>query len=142
MSSQRSAYIREVVDLLQGAGLNARSGVAPTAVGGKIPTPYAVVYLADTMVLGDSIGCRPGDSVLSFIVISTDLTDQGAAAIDDQVADALSNELVAVDDRQSFPLRWVRSTGVQRDDDVTPPLFYVSSTFTVVSSTIPEEVSP
>ena len=141
MSLDRSAYIRAIVDLLADEGLRVRSGVAPEGTTGQLPTPYVVVFLAPADPFGESVGCQCDDGVVTFSAVSVDLTDQGAAALDDRVRSALMGATVAVEGRVSHPIRWSRSGGVERDDDDTPPVYYVSSLFTLVSAASSDEES-
>lgn len=104
--------------------------------------PYVVLYSQWASPAGDSVGCRRGDAVLNFRAIATAVTAEQAEAVAATAEGVLVGQVVTVDGRESFPIRWVQSTGVERDDDVTPPVFYVSTLYSVVSTVAPEEVSP
>lgn len=134
----QSPYLRALKTALTGAGLKVGGGVAPRSSDGTIVTPSTTLYLQPSRPSGESVGCRGDDAVLSFRCISQDLTDEGAAAYDDKVKAALNGLVVTVADRESYAIRWIESSGVERDHDVTPPCFYVSSLFTLMSAYAPE----
>ena len=139
MSIDRGAYMREIRDLLVADGLKVGMGVAPKGTGGVLPLPYVVLHGQWSTPFGESVGCFGADARLNFRLISSALTAEGAEAYAAQVDAAIRDQVVTVADRESYPIRWRETSAVERDDDVTPPCFYVSALYSVMTAASTEE---
>lgn len=126
-----SKAIREV---LSAAGLTVGNHRAPKSGDGRIVAPCAVVYLVPSPFLPGSITGPSVDALIRFQVTSVDLSADGAVFYADRVAEALNGAKIVVPDRAIYRCRGTQIPGVERDDDVTPPCYYVRSEFSLVSN--------
>lgn len=120
-------------------GMQVGGGVAPKSSTGRIVTPCSVLYLGNADRLGDGLGCIGDDATLRFQLTSVDITDEGAMAQDARAKVLLHDTEITVDDRFTCRVAWERSQPVNRDDDVTPPCFYVPSVYSLMSMAALEE---
>lgn len=120
-------------------GLRIGGGVAPKSTDGRIVAPCSVLYMHTTVRAGDAVGASGDDASVRFQLTSVDLTDEGALAQDARVKALLHETSLTVDDRFTCRVKWDSSQPVRRDDDVSPPCFYVPSLYSLMSMSSPEE---
>ena len=128
-----SDYLTAIESVLTTAGLHVGDGVAPKSSDGSLVTPCAVMYLQPSTRMGDCIASHGEDARITFRIVSADRTGRGAARYDWRVREALDSIELDVDGRTSYRIRWENSSATERDDDVTPPCFYVSTLFSLLS---------
>lgn len=138
MSVDRGAYMREIRDLLDANGIKVGMGVAPKDPGGMVPYPFTVLYAQWSNPFGESVGCFGEGAVLNFRLISTAITAEGAEGYAATVDAAIRDQVVTVAGRESYPIRWRETSAVERDDDVSPPCFYVSALYSVMTASTEE----
>lgn len=113
------AHVAGVIALLTGS---------PTVYDGKVPDstnpPYRVVYANGGLAIvtntaGDS-NCREW----SFQTTAVGSTPEQARAVAEKNQTALLDSHPTVSGRTCGPIRHETSRSVERDDDVSPPVFY------------------
>ncbi len=111
-------------------------GVAPKSSTGAIVAPCAVLHMRPGGEMFSSVGCTDTDATISFQVTCVGKTAEQARIVADQVASELDGATLTVAGREVFRVR--RPRGVvggnpERDDDVTPPLFYIPAYYQLMS---------
>jgi hypothetical protein len=114
-----------VLAALQAAGLSVGDHHAPAG-----NPPYVVLYVIGGGVVDGTLGTPDSDGDLRFQVTAVGRHPGEARWIADRAAAALTDEPITVAGRVAQRVRPIEaSSGVQRDDDVTPPLFYATARY-------------
>lgn len=114
-----------VKDALEDAGLLVGLGEAPpSAPPSGTSYEYAVLYFAPGQSVSESIADQRTDFDTVFQVTCVGKTEERCLWVADQVRKALHGPLV-VDGRQAWRPEELGGPPVLRDDDVSPPLFFV-----------------
>lgn len=101
--------------------------VAPKSSTGKIVAPSAVLYLRPGGEITGSLGCLDTDGWLPFQITCVGQVAQQAMWVADRVHEALTSSPLLVTDRFVGRLRRTYlGPHAERDEDVSPPLFYVA----------------
>jgi hypothetical protein len=132
-------HVTALISALEGAGIRTGDHVAPKSTDGQLVTQVAVLYMIPGAIVGQSLDAVDIDALIRFRIITVDSTPQGAADLADRVAAVLNGLVLSVADRASYRIRLDAVSGVLRDDDVTPPMFYSSTPYRMLSTSDPEE---
>lgn len=110
---------------LEGAGLVVGLGGAPPSAPPKgTTTRYAVLYFDPGRSVSESLADLRTDFDGGFQVACVGPTEEQALWVADEVRAALSPRLV-VEGRTPWRAEELGGPPVQRDDDVTPPLYFL-----------------
>jgi hypothetical protein len=109
---------------LETAGLTVYVGGAPTAAGWSPPAQYTVLYPDPGTAVRESLADDRTDLATLMQVTCVGATVERALWVAGRVRAALSAPLV-VDGRACWRPEDLGGPPVQRDDDVTPPVFFV-----------------
>ena len=126
---------------LTSAGMRVGDHKAPESTDGKIVTPCVVLYMAPSAPPTGSVGLADTDVLVRFRLMGIDLSPDGAQHQADKAFQALDGIDLDVENRGIFRLRRTALGSVERDDDVTPPCFYCSTPWSMLSVSAPEEGS-
>lgn len=112
-------------------------GAAPGSHDGAIVAPCAVLHFRPGGEMFSSVGCSNTDATIPFQITCVGITAEQARIVHDAVADLLEGASLTVAGREIFRVR--RPRGVlggppERDDDVTPPLFYIPAYYSLISA--------
>lgn len=117
---------------LEGAGLTVYLGGAPTSSGWTPPDKYAVLYPEPGEAVRDSLADARADFRTTFQVTCVGGSMERALWVADKVRVALSAPL-AVSGRATWRPEDLGGPPVQRDDDTTPPLWFVPVQYRLMS---------
>lgn len=111
-------------------------GVAPRSATGSVVAPCAVLHFRPGGETFSSVGCTDTDATIPFQITCVGATAAQARIVNDAVADLLEGATLTVAGREVFRVR--RPRGViggapERDDEVTPPLFYIPTYYSLIS---------
>lgn len=119
--------------------LKVGDAIAPKSASGSIVAPCAVLYLLPGGIVTGALCERVVDGELRFQVTCVGRMAVEARTVADKVTEKLSAGLTVTG--RSIP--WVRQeyvgSNVDRDTDVSPPLFYVPVQFRLWSISAPAE---
>ncbi|MGA5635079.1 hypothetical protein [Streptomyces lydicamycinicus] len=115
-------HLDAVVGALEGAGLAVGQGGAPSPVPAN--KRYAVLYFDPGTVGRESLADRRTDLAVLFQVTCVGPTAEQCLWVAQQVRRALYGRL-AVDGRAAFRPEELGGPPLSRDDDVSPPLFFL-----------------
>jgi hypothetical protein len=123
---------RDLLDAQTPAAIRFGIGVAPTG-----SPPYAVLYVREVTAEG-WLGDRYRDLLVEFQTTCVGTGPEQAMDVADKVRTTLLTMQPAVAGRTVQPL-WQEPTGepLLRDDDVTPPLYYLPLIFRMRSEPAP-----
>lgn len=125
-------HVDAVLAALAGAGLTVGDGGAPATVPSS--RRYAVVYPDPGQVLTESLADSRTDLALWFQVTCVGPTAEQARWVANKVRSVLFSPL-SVSGRALWRAEELGGPPVQRDDDVTPPLFYQPVQYRLRSTT-------
>lgn len=111
-------------------------GVAPQSTDGKVVAPCAVLHMRTGGEMFGSIGCADSDATLPFQVTCIGKTAEQARIVADKVAGALDGATLTVTGRAIYRVRRPRGPiggAPERDDEVTPPLFYIPAYYSLMT---------
>jgi hypothetical protein len=112
-------------------------GVAPQSTDGRVVAPCAVLHMRPGGEMFSSMGCADTDATLPFQVTCVGKTAAQARIVADKVAEALDGATLTVSGREIFRVRRPRGPiggAPERDDDVTPPLFYIPAYYSLMTA--------
>lgn len=95
--------------------------------------PYAVVYLIAGGGLGGTLGDPNADATLTYQVTCVGRSRQQAEWVGDKALELLSRQ-VLVPNRRVLNVRLHIPPGVQRDDQVSPPVFWSTPQFRITTT--------
>jgi hypothetical protein len=126
-------HLDAVQAALQAAGLTVYVGGTPASSGWTAPDKFAVLYPEPGMAVRESLaGERTDfDSTVQITCVGGDV--ERALWVADRVRRALAAPL-AVAGRTCWPPEDLGGPPVQRDDDVTPPLYFVPVQYRICST--------
>lgn len=112
-------------------------GKAPRSPDGRIVAPCAVLHFRPGGEMFSSVGCSDTDATIPFQVTCVGQTAEQARIVNDEVAKLLDGAALTVAGRAIFRVR--RPRGViggspERDEEVTPPLFYLPAYYSLMST--------
>ena len=117
-----------------GGQLKVGDAVAPKSANGQIVAPCAVLYLLPGGALTGSLGCIDTDGWMRFQVTCVGTTAAQARIVEDVVTAGLCSDEPDVTDRWIASIRKVGPSSLtERDDELVPPLFYVTPTFRMLT---------
>lgn len=130
-----AAILESLADLTMASQpLPSGDGVAPKSPDGRPVAPCTVLYLRPGGSLTGSLGQVDTEGEMRFQVTCVGRTAAEARVVADKVATRLTTDDLTVDDRWIARVRRVSpASQTQRDDDLTPPLFYVPVQFTMLT---------
>ncbi|MFJ4932308.1 hypothetical protein ACIP8U_00355 [Streptomyces pseudovenezuelae] len=117
---------------LQAAGLTVYLGGAPTSAGWSPPDKYAVLYPEPGEAVRESLADVRADFMATFQVTCVGASLERALWVADKVRAALSGPLT-VAGRAVWRPEDLGGPPVQRDDDTTPPSFFVPVQYRIKS---------
>jgi hypothetical protein len=117
-------HLDAVQAALAGVGLTVYLGGTPTSAGWSPPDKYAVLYADTGTAVRESLGDRRTDFAALVQVTCVGSSMERALWVSDRVRLAMAVPL-AVTGRASWRPEELGGPPVQRDDDVTPPLWFV-----------------
>jgi hypothetical protein len=123
-------HVDAVQAALTGAGLAVGLGGAPVPAVSK----YVALYPDPGQSVSESLADRRTDVMLMVQATCVGPTAEQALWVADKVRSALSGP-ITVDGRVAWRPEELGGPPVSRDDDVTPPLFYVPIQFHIRSTT-------
>lgn len=120
---------------MAGQALRVGDAVAPKSSDGAVVAPCAVVYGREGGSLTGSLGSLDTDGEIVFQVTSVGKTASEARTVADKTTAALGDSEIPVPGRWIAWCRKRNSPGsrVDRDDEVTPPLFYVITQYRMLT---------
>lgn len=126
--------------LLNAAAILTGDGTRPP--GGGFPgedstlpfVPYAVLHQGVTLDIDGPVADPNADVVDEFQLTSVGVTRASASVIADRARAALLGTALTVPGRHVQLVEWTGGRPADRDDDVTPPLFYVIDLYSVATS--------
>lgn len=118
-----------VIAALQAAGLSVGDAVAP-----EDTPPYVVVYRVFDGRSG-TLGAPDDDAAITYQITCVGGSRQQAEWLADEVAEKLATGLTVTGRSVPRIAPEDGSGAVFRDDDVTPPVFYCTPRFRVLSTT-------
>lgn len=130
-----------LINAISGAGVNVGDHIRPGGAGfpGGDTTqpfqPYAVLYQGVTLDVDGPVSDPFADTVNEYQVTSVGISRSSASVIADKVKHALLAGL-AIPGRRVQLVKWERGNPAERDDDVTPPLFYVIDQYSIATSPV------
>lgn len=139
-SVERGPETDAILALLNGAGVLTGDAERPT--GGGFPggdttaafVPYAVLYPGVTTDIDGPVSDPDADVTAEYQVTSVGVTRAQAAFISDKAKHALHEQDLVVPGRFVQLVEWTTGREVERDDSVTPPLFYAVDIYSVSTS--------
>jgi hypothetical protein len=117
---------------LTGAGLTVYLGGTPTDAGWSPPDKYAVLYPEPGEAVRESLADVRADFTTTFQVTCVGGSMERALWMADKVRAALSAQLV-VAGRKTWRPEDLGGPPVQRDDDTTPPSWFVPVQYRLMS---------
>lgn len=117
-------HLDAIQEALTGAGLTVYVGGAPTESSWKPPGQFAVLYPDPGMAVRSSLADDRSDFTAIVQVTCVGADVERALWVAGKVRQALAVPLV-VEGRASWLPEDLGGPPIQRDDDVTPPLFFV-----------------
>ena len=126
-------HLDAVQSALEAAGLTVYLGGAPTDGGWVAPDKFAVLYPNPGMAVRSSLADdRTGlDSTMQVTCVGSDV--ERALWVAYRVRQALAAPL-EVEGRNCWPAEDLGGPPVQRDDDVTPPVYFVPVQYRICST--------
>lgn len=125
-----------ILAALTTAGVAAGDGHAPHSIdpGSDAWTPYSVLYMLNGGELDGPLNAPEADGELPFQLTSVGRLAAEARYQADEATAAITTTAITVTGRTIQRARLSEAgSGVQRDDDVQPPLFYVVQRFVLTS---------
>lgn len=121
-------HVDAVTSALTAASLTVYVGGAPPGVSPTASTPYVVLYPEP----GRSVAASLGDNRVDFSAVvqltCVGLTAEQAMSVSDRAMAALS-VVLTVTGRASWKPEALDGQPVQRDDDISPPVYYAPSRY-------------
>lgn len=116
--------------------------VMSTATPPKIVAPANVLYIRPGGSVTGSLGCPDTDVWLRFQVTSIGVNPDQTFAVADAAFGVLTASALAVEDRAIFRVKrtWF-GAAVQRDETVSPPMYFVPAEYELWSTPALEEES-
>jgi hypothetical protein len=112
-----------------GALVKIGDAVAPKSTDGKIVAPCAILHMRAGGTVSGSLGQINTDAIFRFQITSVGKTAREARVVADCVGAYIEGATLAVDGREVVRIGRPPGSGPigtpERDDDITPPLFYV-----------------
>lgn len=126
-------HVDAVQAALTAAGLTVYLGGAPTASSWTPPDKFAVLYPDPGTAVRESLADERSDFDTTMQVTCVGADVERALWVAGRVRRALAGPLT-VEGRQCWPPEDLGGPPVQRDDDVTPPLFFVPVQYRILST--------
>lgn len=120
--------------VLTGDGIRPPGGGYPDDDASQEFVPYAVLYQGITPSIDGPVDDPDADVTSEYQVTSVGVTRAQASYIADKARHALLTTPVVVPARFVQLLEWTQGRPAQRDDDVTPPLFYAIDSYEISTS--------
>lgn len=115
-------HTQALLSVLQATGRPVGDAVAPPAAS----APYVVLY-PQSGTRGGPIADPDADAALTYQFTCVGRDRRGAQWLADRVADVVRN--VAFPGRALLRVQLLNDSPVERDDDVTPPLWYATPVY-------------
>lgn len=137
---ERGPETDAVITVLSTAALLVGDGIRPP--GGGFPgddasqefVPYCVVYPGVTARIDGPESDPDADTDTEYQVTSVGVTRAQAAFVADKARHALLEHSPIVAGRDVLLVEWSMGRPAERDDDVTPPLFYAIDIYTLTTT--------
>ena len=120
--------------ILTGDGIRPAGGGFPADDPSQPFVPYAVVFQSITSLIDGPLDDPNADVVAEYQVTSIGVTRASASFIADKAKATLLNTPLTVPGRTVQLVEWVLGRPAERDDDVTPPLFYAIDIYSISTS--------
>lgn len=136
-TNPHAAAILDALAPLEGLSqpIGVGDGVAPLS-GDGVLAPCAVLHLRPGGQWFDSVGAYATDGIMPFQITCVGITAAQARIVADKVATYLEGADLDVDSRAVYRVR--RRSGpsgtAERDDTLTPPLFYLTVQYQLLSA--------
>jgi hypothetical protein len=128
-------HLDAVQAALEDIGLTVFVGGTPTSSGWTSPDRYAVLYPEPGMAVRESLADDRGDFEAAFQVTCVGGDPVRALWVADRVRRALAQPLTVVG-RSCWPPEDLGGPPLARDDDVTPPVWYVPVQYRIRSTPV------
>jgi len=125
-------HVDAVQAALEAADLTVFLGGTPTTAGWTPPDKYAVLYPEPGEAVRDSLADTRADFMTTFQVTCVGGSMERALWVADRVRQALSGPL-SVEGRSAWRPEDLGGPPVQRDDDTTPPAWFVPVQYRIKS---------
>ncbi|NUS29816.1 MAG: hypothetical protein HOV92_37135 [Streptomyces sp.] len=127
-------HMDAVQAVLEGAGLTVFLGGTPATTGWTPPDKSCVLYPDPGMAVRESLADERTDfdSTMQITCIGADPVR--ALWVADKVRKALASTPLAVEGRSCWPPEDLGGPPVSRDDDVTPPVYFVPVQYRICST--------
>lgn len=128
---EQDPHALAIIARLEGVGLTVGDGEAPFDDDGeRLPPPYVVLYMLPGGEVDGTAATPDSDGDLRFQLTSVGRLAAEARFIADRASAAVQGGPLTVAGRAVQRARPIEaSNGVARDDDIQPPLFYVTARF-------------
>lgn len=121
-------------DVLTGDAVRPPGGGFPGDDSTRPFVPYAVLHQGVTVDVDGPVSDPNADAANEYQVTSVGLTRASASVIADRAKTALLTTPLTVAGRHVQLVEWTGGRPADRDDDTTPPLFYVIDLYSVTTS--------
>jgi hypothetical protein len=126
-------HLDAVKTALEAVGLTVYVGVSPTAAGWTAPDKYAVLHPDPGMAVRESLANERTDFDSVMQVTCTGSDPERVLWVADKVRKALAAPL-DVEGRSCWPPEDLGGPPLARDDDVTPPVYYLPVQYRICST--------
>lgn len=126
-------HLDAVQAALEAAGLTVYVGGTPTSSGWTPPNLFAVLYPDPGMAVRESLADERTDFEATMQITCVGGDPVRSLWVAGRVRRALAAPLV-VEGRSCWPPEDLGGPPVQRDDDVTPPLYFVPVQYRIIST--------
>lgn len=139
---ERGPETDAILTLLTASAVLVGDGVRPAGAGfpGDDPTqefvPYAVLYQGVTADIDGPVSDPNADTTSEYQVTSIGVTRAQASFVADKARHTMLEQTLAVPGRCVQLVEWSQGRNAERDDDVTPPLFYAIDIYSISTSPV------
>jgi len=124
----RALVAATLTELKSTANLTVYDGYVPTTSEGKLPPlPYVAVYADTGDIFGEGLDLTSTRIDVTVWVNSSGQTAESARIIAEKARGALLDKRLTVPGWECFPIRYLATQPVRRDDDVTGQVVFLAS---------------
>lgn len=130
-----------VIACLAAAGIVTGDAERPVGAGFEVPsdttstfTPYVVVHTGIVSGIDGPVSDPYADTVAEYQLTCIGVTADQARVVSDLAKDAMLAQSLSITGRHLQLVEWTTGRPTERDDSVTPPLFYAIDIYSVSTS--------